>query len=258
MHFCAVRAREEIVPTQNVQTGYGEFQGFSPNPHIFNEFKPRGDCHSYSKQKKNPLSPANKRRKEKRLNKFSKAVRFAYSQDWPLTIGLTVSWNALVWAGEKREGHCLWRDAWGREAYLRRELARMSRINRRPFVSLWGRDVGQKMGEHVHMSMFWPSSDLGRFIGLQERVTGSSAAFVHAPYTHNPVARSVCGGWQINMNSRDREGALGWAEYIAHQHSKHNVKPVILGKAFGISQSIGVAAQRRADFVDLRYGPYKT
>jgi hypothetical protein len=62
------------------------------------------------------------------------------------------------------------------------------------------------------------------------------------------AARSVCGGWQLNMNTRkdDKASALEWAEYIAGQHAKHPAQPEINGKAFGISEAIGKTAHDRA------------
>jgi len=189
--------------------------------------------------------------------RFSDAVAFAYEMDWPLNIGLTITWTALQTAGEHNDGHCLGRDEWDREEYLRRELARLCRSEGLPFVALWGRDIGAEMGSHVHLSMFWPSYKLVQLVAVIERISGSSADFVNRPYTEIEVdgkmrcivARSVCGGWQINMNNRrdDKAGAIGWAvDYIASQHSKHPVPPEIEGKPFGISQAIGPAAQERA------------
>lgn len=111
------------------------------------------------------------------------------------------------------------------------------------------------MGSHVHLSMFWPSYKLAQLVAVIERISGSAADFVNPPYTEVEidgemkciVARSVCGGWQINMNNRkdDKAGATEWAEYIAAQHAKHPAPPEIKGKAFGISQAIGKAAQER-------------
>lgn len=96
--------------------------------------------------------------------------------------------------------------------------------------------------------MFWPSRKLAQLVALIERTSGSSADFVLEPYTADVVARSVCGGWQINMNNRKdgKQSAREWAEYIATQHAKHPALPEIRGKAFGISQAIGKAAQDRA------------
>lgn len=93
------------------------------------------------------------------------------------------------------------------------------------------------MGSHVHLSIFWPSYRLAQLVAVIERISGSSADFVLKPYAADVVARSVCGGWQINMNNRkdDKESALEWAEYIAAQHAKHPAPPEIQGKAFGIS-----------------------
>jgi len=177
--------------------------------------------------------------------RFGEAVAFACAMDWPLNIGLTMTWTALQSVGEHNEGHCLGRNEWNREKYTRDELARLCRSEGLPFVALWGRDVGTDMGLHVHLSMFWPSYKLAKFVAVIERVSGSSADFVLQPYAADVVARSVCGGWQINMNNR-AGGALEWAEYIAGQHSKHPKPPVMRGKAFGISEAIGKAAQKRA------------
>lgn len=178
--------------------------------------------------------------------RFSEAVAFAYAMDWPLNISITITWTALTAAGERTEGHCLGRGEWDREKYTRNELARLCRSEELSFVALWGRDVGADMGSHVHLSMFWPSYKLAQLVAVIERISGSSAEFMLEPYAKDVVARSVCGGWQINMNNRDRAGALDWAGYIAAQHEKHPAPPEIMGKAFGISQAIGKAAQERA------------
>ena len=192
--------------------------------------------------------------------RFRDAVAFAYAMDWPLNIALTITWAALQTAGERNEGHCLGRGDWGREKYTRDELARLCRSESLPFVALWGRDIGASMGSHVHLSMFWPPQKLARLVAVIERISGSSAAFVLKPYAANVVARSVCGGWQINMNSQkdNKTSALAWAEYIATQHEKHPAPPEIKGKAFGISEAIGKASQERARPIlearEARYG----
>jgi hypothetical protein len=178
---------------------------------------------------------------------FHDAVTFAYTMDWPLNISLTITWAALEVTGEHNEGHCVGRGEWDREKYTRDELARLCRSEGLPFVALWGRDVGAAMGSHVHLSLFWPSYKLAQLITMIERISGSSAGFVLAPYAADVVSRSVCGGWQIDMNNRsdDKASALEWAEYIAAQHAKHPAPPEIKGKAFGISEAIGKAAQER-------------
>jgi len=193
--------------------------------------------------------------------RFHDAVAFAYAMDWPMNISLTIVWAALRTAGEQNEGHCLGRGEWEREKYVRDELARLCRSEGLPFVALWGRDVGARMGSHIHLSMFWPSRKLARIIAVIERISGSSADFVLTPYAADVVARSACGGWQINMNTRkdDKANALEWAEYIAAQHAKHPAPPEIKGKAFGISEAIGKTAQDRArpmlEARAARYGP---
>lgn len=180
--------------------------------------------------------------------RFREAVAFAYAMDWPLNIGITITWAALAAAGEHNEGHCLGRGEWDREKYTRDELARLCRSEGVPFVALWGRDVGADMGAHVHLSIFWPSYKLAQLVAVIARISGSSADFVLKPYAADVVARSVCGGWQINMNNRkdDKQSALEWVEYMAAQHAKHPAPPEIRGKAFGISEAIGKTAQERA------------
>ncbi|MDB5243569.1 MAG: hypothetical protein JWP57_4194 [Spirosoma sp.] len=189
-----------------------------------------------------------RRRSKDRLVKFKDAVAFAYAVDLPLNMGITITWAALLAAGEHNEGNCLRRGEWDRESYLRDELARMCRKEGLEFAALWGRDVGKDMGAHVHMAMFWPSRFLAKLVILIERVTGSAAAYVLAPYAADTVAQSLCGGWKITMNNRndDKASAIEWAGYIADQHSKHPAPPEIKGKAFGISQAIGTSAQECA------------
>jgi len=209
------------------------------------ERRPKGGAASPRQQRP---SRHERRVERDRLMRFREAVTFAYAMDWPLCVGITITWTALQTAGEHNEGHCLGRSEWDREAYVRDELARLCRSGGLPFVALWGRDVGADMGSHVHLSMFWPSYKLARLVAVIERISGSSADFVLKPYAADVVARSVCGGWQINMNNRkdDKASALDWADYIATQDAKHPAPPEIKGKAFGISEAIGKAAQERA------------
>jgi hypothetical protein len=82
-------------------------------------------------------------------------------------------------------------------------------------------------------------------VRVLERITGSSVDFVHKPCSDDPTARSSCGGWQIDLNTRDRDGAQELASYIECQHDKHPAPPEIKGKAFGTSQAIGKSAQER-------------
>lgn len=69
-----------------------------------------------------------RRREKERSVRFRDAVTFAYAMDWPLNIGLTITWTALETAGERNEGHCLGRGEWDREKYTRDELALLSGV----------------------------------------------------------------------------------------------------------------------------------
>lgn len=93
--------------------------------------------------------------------------------------------------------------------------------------------------------MFWLSAELAFLIAVMERIPGRRAELLGDSNVLNPAVRSICGGWQIDLNLRDLEGALGWAEYIVFLQAKHNHLPNIQGKAFGISQAISSSAQRR-------------
>lgn len=205
-------------------------------------------CAATAKPKARQPCRYKRRRERKKRDQFPEAVAFAYAMDWPLNIGLTISWDGLWTAGEHLEGHCLGRGEWERERYARIELARLCRVAHLPFVALWGRDVGALMGAHMHLAMFWPSYKLAQLVAVIERITGSSAKFVWQPYAEDTVARSACGGWQLDMNNRsdDKASALEWAAYISAQHDKHLVPPKIKGKAFGVSQAIGRTAQEAA------------
>jgi hypothetical protein len=116
---------------------------------------PAESAHIVGKEKPR-LQPRQRRAHMQRQQRFRDAVSFAYEMDWPLTVAITVSWDALLQAGEHNSGHCLSRGEWGREACLRRALARLCRGQGLPFVALYGRDVGKDMGSHVHLAMFWP------------------------------------------------------------------------------------------------------
>ena len=188
-----------------------------------------------------------RRRQAQRERDFKKAVSFAYKMDFPLTTFLTLTWDALLRTGEHNDGCCLGKSEADRDYYTRRELNRLCRSKGIPFAALWGRDIGNRLGLHSHTALFWPSRYLKDLVSLIERITGSSAGFVLGPYEADVVARSVCGGWQIDMNRRrDSEaGAQDLAAYIAGQHNKHPTISKMQGKPFGISEAIGKTAQRQ-------------
>jgi hypothetical protein len=192
-----------------------------------------------------------KRAQRDRERKFRAATTFAHDMDWPLNLTTTFSWRALMTHAKTvvRDGHCLGRGDGDRSLYVRRELARLCRREDVPWAAIWGRDVGPVLGAHDHLFQFWPAHKIAKLVAEIERLTGSDAEFVLTPYADptKPVARSVCGGWQIVMNTRSANAAGGIdnADYISGQHAKHPAAPIITGKAFGITESIGRAAQDR-------------
>jgi hypothetical protein len=196
--------------------------------------------------KKPHQSYRKQRTKKARTDNFKAAVSFAYAIDWPVNISITVTWSALITAGEHNEGNCLGKSASERDTYLRREIARLARREGLPFVAIWGRDVGPVMGSHVHLGLFWPHYRLQPLLELIERITGSSPEYVKPPYEDQHVARSVCGGWQVDMNRRGKAGALDWSDYVSQQDDKHHRAPALPGKAYGVSEAIGKKAREAA------------
>jgi hypothetical protein len=179
---------------------------------------------------------------------FKDAALFAWKMDWPLNVAVTISWNAVLEAGEKNEGHCLGRDDADREEYVRSELRREAKRLGFGFVLLYGREVGTGHGIHTHLYQFWPSRHLGNLVTLLERITGSSAEYVRPAYSKATVARSVCGGWQVDMNTRlgSSESVTDYAAYLTKWGAQAH--PAICGKAYGVSQSISRTARKRNGF----------
>ena len=58
------------------------------------------------------------RTKKARTNNFRATVSFAYEIDWPVNVSVTVTWSALITAGEHNEGNCLSKPASERDTYL--------------------------------------------------------------------------------------------------------------------------------------------
>ena len=203
------------------------------------------------KARQNSAKSREQRRVEKdRRANFEAAARFAYQMDWPLNLAITINWTCLIQAGDRNAGHCLGRDEASREAYLRAELSRCrpKPTPNTPFVAIWGRDIGSKMGSHTHIALFWPgwhTNTRSALIALLERITGSPVAPYEETDGRYVIAESVCQGWQIKtVYGRNLlAGALAWVDYIARQSDKHTVQPGILGKAFGVSQAIGPKAR---------------
>lgn len=198
-------------------------------------------------ENKNPLylpqSRHDRRRVRLRAERFARAVDWAFASDWPLTVAMTINWTALRYAGEHNWGHALGMADWGREKYTRKELARCRpKVNgvQIPFVAIWGREVGARLGLHTHYALFWPSKDILLLVHLLVRITGSSAAFIRPPYAGGEVSRSTCYGWQIKMISAldQRTAAHGWVDYIANQAVQSNSQKRIAGNAFGMSKAL--------------------
>ncbi|MES2434880.1 MAG: hypothetical protein V4586_13790 [Pseudomonadota bacterium] len=201
-----------------------------------------------ARQARQSVNPAREQRRvqKNRLANFHAALQFAYKMDWPINVALTVTWSALINAGSHNEGHCLAMAEAERDAYLRKELGRcLRKLPGSPkLVAIWGRDVGRRMGSHIHVGIFWPRFQLTNLVKLLERITGSEADPPPKERTLGYYSSSGCGGWLVKHIHFEIEGARRWIDYIAGQDQKHPNRVKIEGKAFGVSQSIGPAARR--------------
>ena len=207
----------------------------------------RAPCRTHIVAKKKPRQSYRKQRTKKaRVDNFQAAVSFVYAMDWPMNVTVTVTWSALISAGERNEGNCLGKPASARDTYLRRDIGRLARREGLPFVAIWGRDVGAVMGSHVHLGLFWPHYRLQPLLELIGRIAGSSPEYVKPAYEDQHVARSVCGGWQVDMNRRGKAGALDLSDYISQQEDKHHHAPTMPGKAYGVSEAIGKKVREAA------------
>lgn len=206
------------------------------------------------KARQHPPHPRERRRIEKnRRHNFEAGTRFAYKMGWPINIAITINWTALIQAGEHNEGHCLFRSERARETYLRAELTRSRPQSPEgtPFVAIWGRDIGSRMGLHTHLALHWSlrsKTSLFNLLALMQRVTGSAA--VETPQDRrkgNLTFASSCRGWLVEtIYGKDLlTGALNWVDYIARQSENHAEWPDLAGKAFGISEAIGPKARSR-------------
>ena len=156
--------------------------------------------------------------------------------------------RSIALAGEKNEGHCLGRSDGKREEYVRSELRREANRLGFDFALLYGREVGTGHGIHTHLYQFWPSRHLDDLVAVLERITGSPAEYTRPAYREATAARSVCGGWQVDMNTRldTSESVTDYAAYLTKWGAQAH--PAIQGKAYGVSQSISRTARKLHGF----------
>lgn len=231
-------------------TRHEQRQSNELKPHISLVKDKSAETLSYSRDLQPPVTrfPSDlTRQHRKRVKTAKNAARFAFSSDLPLNVMVTISWDALLLSGDHNDGHCLGVPPIEREERLRRGLRRLCARLGIPFACIWARAIGSRLGNHVHLLMFVPSREIDGLVDLLELITGSGAAFVGDPYAQNTVARSMCGGWQVEMNGRDLAGSLEAAEYLAHQALKHPQTANLEGRVFGVSSVIGSSAQERGE-----------
>ena len=88
-------------------------------------------------------------------------------------------------------------------------------------VYVWIRSVGNRMGNHLHMALYWPRSEFLNLAKFVEAILGSDV--VHETNTRGYFfAEAQSNGWQIKEIVNGLAGAPGWGEYLAFQRIKYN------------------------------------
>ena len=99
-------------------------------------------------------------------------------------------------------------------------------------IYIWVKSVGARMGEHIHLALFWPFSHFIDLVHLMQNLLGSDVDH-DVPSRDIYYARSHCRGWEIKPINGGLSGALRWGHYLAEQHVKHN--DLSKGRSMGCS-----------------------
>ena len=178
----------------------------------------------------NKLQRLHKTRDAKLKRIFKKADQI----DLPLNIAITISWDALIQAGERNEGHLLGGCHKKRQAKLFRRFRHLSNSRGRNLSYVWVSDFGARFGEHLHLALFWPRYDIETLLFLCVAVFGSK---LDDTWDGHPKSfRSVCGGWMVRFAEPRPDMRYGWAAYMSDQVLKHNAHPG--GRRFGCSRNL--------------------
>lgn len=185
-------------------------------------------------------SRSKEERQQRQRANFTDAAAFAYFNDWPLNMRITVTWDVCTF-GDRNHGHILGKPDKERCETLRSAIRKRLRKQEEPFACICARDTGGKRGQHIHLALYWPLP-LEELVWLLSDLTGSLPSSGRLP--GGVVAQSECHGWQIKRNTALEEipSALRWAEYLLGQEQRHLIMPSIEGKLLGVSRDIGTAA----------------
>ena len=173
------------------------------------------------------------RTSKRRKTRIAVFLQKAEALDVMPNFALTVVWNALITAGDRRDGHILGMPPDKRQEHLMRKIRTLAKQLGFSAVYVWVSSVGAKMGDHLHMALHWKYSAFLQLVDLFQKVLGSDVN--HEGKTKRQFeARSFCRGWEIKEIVTSLAGALGSGEYLAFQRIKHN--ECSKGKRLGFSK----------------------
>ena len=173
--------------------------------------------HTYSKKRTKHLIERSITRRHHRIEKF---LMEAATADATPNFALTIVWHALQTAGDRRDGHILGMPPAKRQEHLMRKIRTLAKQLGFSAVYVWVTSVGAKMGDHMHMALYWRSSAFLNLVNLMQQILGSDVDHEVQLNSQNS-ARSCCKGWEVKEITGGLSGALRWGNYMAYQKSKH-------------------------------------
>ena len=188
--------------------------------------------HTYSKKKANYLTERSIKRRQHRIEKF---LTEAEAADVTPNFAVTIVWHALQTAGDRHDGHILGMQAAKRQEHLMRKIRTLAKHLGFSAVYVWVTSVGAKMGDHLHMALYWRHSAFLDLINLLQQILGSDVDH-EAEVNRCQTARSCCRGWEIKQIIGGQSGALRWGRYMASQQFKHQDNSS--GRRMGTSLSL--------------------
>ena len=162
-----------------------------------------------------------KRSTNRRSLKIAEFIRKTDAEYLTPNFALTIVWHALKTAGDRRDGNILGMPTHKRQEHFLRKIRTLAQRLGFSVIYVWIRSVGSRMGEHLHMALYWRHSAFLDLIKLMEVTLGSDVDH-EAKSRAQFYGRSQCRGWEIKQILGGISGAFRWGEYLARQRIKHN------------------------------------
>ena len=193
-----------------------------------------GKTDTYSNSKKD-ISRKLLRTSKRRKTRIAAFLQKAEALDVKPNFAVTIVWHALQTAGDRHDGHILGMQPAKRQEHLMRKIRTLAKQLGFSAVYVWVTSVGAKMGDHLHMALYWRYSDFLDLVNLLQRILGSDVDH-EADLNRRHITRSCCRGWEIKEIIGGLSGALRWGRYMASQQFKHQDKSS--GRRMGTSLSL--------------------